>query len=297
MRRILVSLSLLVAGCPEAIDISAPDAGTDAGSDAGTRADSGDAGREDAGPEDAGPPDAGPADSGCEPSCLRGVACGEPDGCGGTCLGTCPNDFEQVCHGGLCNEHSWCPQAKCDLWAGVGCPADESCYLERTEGEITDIACRAPGTAIEGADCSSDFECADGHGCLLGRCRRYCCRPANQAFVESSDCPGAGFCARFFGVIGFCAHICYMLAETDCQEDQVCVVSNDFAGVSYCVESTPAASDEGGPCEFANDCKRGLYCHDATCKRVCDPATAAPCQSGTCDRPWSGAMFGLCPPG
>lgn len=286
-----VPLLLLLAGCPEVIDVAAEDAGADGGASRDTGADGGTG---DATPRDAGPADVGPPDSGCQPSCVRGVACGADDGCGDVCLGTCPNDFEQVCHGGLCNESSWCPQAKCDLWASVGCPAGESCYVEREAGEISDILCRAPGTVAEGQACAVDFECADGYGCWLGRCRRYCCRPPNQAFVESSDCPGAGFCARFFGVVGYCAHICYMLAETDCQEDQVCVVSNDFAGVSYCVESTSSASDEGGPCEYANDCHRGLYCHQNVCRSVCDPSASAPCQQGSCQRPWSTAMFGVC---
>jgi hypothetical protein len=278
---------VFVLGCPERIDVAEDSGLIDTGFDAGF----------DSGVVDTGVGDSGEVpDSGCEPECIRGVACGTDDGCGGACLGTCPNDFEQVCHGGICNMNSWCPQAKCDLWESVGCKPEESCYLTLdAAGQIDDIACTSPGAQLEGDGCATQTDCADGHGCLLGKCRRYCCRPPGMPFVPSSECGSARWCELFFDRIGFCESLCDMLDESTCAEDQICVVSAEYATINFCIESSDRASDVGGPCEFANDCKHGAFCRDNFCRQVCDLNGSNTClPSESCTQAFGSAGFGVC---
>jgi len=50
--------------------------------------------------------DAGPKDTGtCTPNC-DGKACGDPDGCGGQCVGSCPD-------GQTCNTTTYTCESKC----------------------------------------------------------------------------------------------------------------------------------------------------------------------------------------
>jgi predicted extracellular nuclease len=121
------------------------------------------------------PPDAGVADGGCTPDC-NGIACGADDGCGGQCVGTCPNAGEVcnpatfVCEGG----DAGVPDAGADD-AGVpdagvedaGVPDAGVADAGTTDGGIdctgtvahvviSQIATRGPGKAVPAAGSAND---------------------------------------------------------------------------------------------------------------------------------------------
>ncbi|MGB9600046.1 MAG: hypothetical protein ACPL7I_05800 [Myxococcota bacterium] len=138
---LLATLAFVFVGC------SAEDATTDAGL------------KKDAGPKDTGP---------CTPSC-DGKACGDDDGCGGKCVGSCPdgqtcnpNTFvcegcTPNCNGKFCGDDDGCG-GKCTACAN----ANETCNK-------TTWKCESGGScqSAEGGACNIDTNpCCEGLACV-----------------------------------------------------------------------------------------------------------------------------------
>lgn len=274
------ALVLAVAGClPDTGDFGGTDGGAAdlGGSDAGV-ADGGtdsDAAMDASAPGDMG----GPSDMGvdaCVPDCTIGGACGADDGCGGRCLGVCPDPDNEVCYGGVCSTASWCVSSACDVFSGTGCSVGDNCHpTYEDEPDLVETRCAAPGAGAEGEPCTTPDDCDLGLGCRLGKCRRYCCH-AGQLFTESSDhC--RGYCERVGARTGFCVATCNTRDPDSCPADQVCVLSGERAGLMYCIETVAPDVEAGEPCEFANACGHGLFCYDGACRTTCDPSMPTRC--------------------
>ena len=290
----LVGIALSIAlGCVPPIDIDVVDGSMDARADTASRdtSISRDAARDapqdtfqDSAPDSGGRLDA-PLDSGsdafdsstdvletedtavCTPSCTIGGACGADDGCGGKCIGVCPDPENEVCYGGICSSASWCLSGACDPFSGTGCVVGEACRAE-TSTEVA--SCGDAGVGLDGDACSAHEDCAGGFGCRLGKCRRYCCH-AGMLFGDSSDhCPG--YCERVGARLGFCVQTCNPRNPSSCDPDQVCVWSFERAGLTYCIESVAPDASVGDPCTFANQCAHGQFCFENICRLACDPA-------------------------
>lgn len=313
-KRFGLFLSLLVGGCfgdDFVIDDGGPgepdagerfDAGADGGTDGATDAAS-DAAQSDAGEPDAfdaaadvfdaGMLDGGP-DTSCIPSCVTGGECGADDGCGGRCLGVCPDDENQVCYGGICSMASWCVSSRCDPFSGTGCPSEDACYATPDPPNYIETSCEPPGVGVEGDTCVRAQDCSAGLGCRLGKCRRYCCH-AGQLFTDSSDhC--RGFCERIGARTGFCVETCSAQDRDACALDQVCVRSSERAGLTYCIETVAPDANEGDACTAANGCAHGHFCDVDTCRMACNP-TGTDCGPGfECVTVSSVARVSVCRP-
>lgn len=289
MTNAMVGLSCvlgLVACLPDTsgfgdVDGGPADLGPDAAADAATAVDA--SVRTDAAVNDGGT-DLGPGDAGvdaCVPSCIAGGACGADDGCGGKCLGVCPDPDNEVCYGGVCSTASWCASARCDVFSTTGCLVGDACHpTYEDDPNLIETRCAPAGAGFDGDACTSPDDCAAGHGCRLGKCRRYCCH-AGMLFGESSDhCPG--YCERVGFRTGFCVELCSTNDPATCEADQLCVWSNERAGMTYCIETVAPDAMVGDSCEYANACAHGQYCWDGTCRATCDPGATTPCVAGTC---------------
>lgn len=300
----LAALTLSLGCLPDAGGFSEVDAGSDGGRPA---ADFGvDAARPDAGDAgvvspDLGTPDAA-SDAGldlgvdaCVPDCITGGACGADDGCGGVCLGVCPNPDDEVCYGGVCTTVSWCVSSRCDVFSGTGCSSGDACHpTYADEPDLIETRCAPAGTGTDGAACTMPEDCAAGFGCRLGKCRRYCCH-AGMLFGESSDhC--LGYCERVGARTGFCVELCNTNDPSTCEADQLCIWSNERAGLTYCIETVAPDASPGDTCEFANACAHGQYCWEGSCRATCDPGAATPCATGACTTVLSTPGISVCLP-
>jgi len=80
---------------------------------------------------------------------------------------------------------STCPSAPCDLVQQCGCSSPQVCDLDSAALPSGGTECRDvlnPGN--EDDDCGGVFDCASGHVCIGGTCRKYC--------NVDPDCSGDG---------------------------------------------------------------------------------------------------------
>jgi hypothetical protein len=121
----------------------------------------------------------------CVPDC-DGAACGDSDGCGGTCDGYCPAGEE--CRDGRCRCVPDCGGAACGDSDGCGgtcdgpCPTDEHC---------TSSGCECDGSLRRG----STGRCVRSCGGLLGSLGYYddgggCCASGCAAGIRQAGGPG-----------------------------------------------------------------------------------------------------------
>ena len=113
----------------------------------------------------------------CTPNC-SGKTCGS-NGCGGSC-GTCA--LGKSCSAGTCVAD---PNA-CDPVLDVGCAPTEGCWLLSNEK----TACSITGSGTHGSSCSTTSNCAGGHGCFAGTCRKLCQRDSGAGCVGNQVCNG-----------------------------------------------------------------------------------------------------------
>ena len=216
----------------------------------------------------------------CVPHCTVGGSCGAEDGCGGRCLGVCPDPDNEVCYGGFCSEVSWCASSRCDPFSGTGCSTSETCNPTFDDPpNYVETRCIAPGSARQGEACEQVEDCAAGLGCDVGKCRPYCCH-AGQLFTSSTEHCRGGFCERFGSRLGYCVEACHGEGPDACAEDQLCIRSSERAGLMYCIESVAPEAQPGDTCEFSNSCAHGQFCHRNICRLRCEPEGIA-CPSST----------------
>jgi len=187
----------------------------------------------------------------CVPSC-GGAACGDPDGCGGACDGTCAGE-DEVCEAGVCVPQG-CQPLTCEE-AGVDC-----------------------GVTLDGCDWILDCGgCPQAETCLGGVCVPDGCDPdcAGQGCGESDGC--GGIC---FGPCPFTAQIC-VDGECECQGvdcdgaacgdpdgcggicDGTCVELNDECVEGVCVCGGTICGDD---C-----CGQDELCEEEVCVPACTP--------------------------
>jgi formylglycine-generating enzyme required for sulfatase activity len=154
----------------------------------------------------------------CQPDCAT-KACGDPDGCGGTCqTGTCPTGEE--CQAGKCVCKPDC--------AGKDCGADDTCGGKCLTGPCPDpnASCNAGVCKCDFVDCSGKC-CASGDVCAAGAC----CTP---------DCAGLEC-----GPDPKCGTSC-----GTCATGQTCMSS----GKCSCKMPPPTKSCTGGWCTVPAGC-------------------------------------------
>jgi len=169
---------------------------------------------------------------------------------------------------------SACATAPCDIYAQCGCEATPGavCDLDGTMLAAGATACRQD--LLHGDEtlaCTRDTSCAARHGCIGGRCRRYC--------MTDDDCPGeGGLCAihptfnsqQIPGVTN-CSTDCVPTQATNpsCPPAWACHIfvddptptvpdNGDDRFMSDC--TAPGAGAVGAACTNNGSCAAGLDC-------------------------------------
>jgi len=196
------------------------------------------------------------------------------DACSGRLCACGPEDAPQSCgadeEGTRCVD---CDPLRADC-AGPGCcPTSLGCYPD-AEG----FACATPSATARGewGACTMHTDCADGHICLDGVCRKACdterldtnTRPLVCGLLcqDTPDAPS--------DVCG-----CDLHADA-CRQGQGCYVDGD---ARVCLEPAATAAAAGEPCDAPNACEAGLVCIDGSCQEPCLPSktpTGMSCSAG-----------------
>ncbi len=195
----------------------------------------------------------------CAPSCSEEAVCGDDDGCGGLCQGTCEM-VGQVCTEGVCA----CEFALCD---DVCCGEGQACFGG---------ACCVP-------DCANAW-CGGDDGCG-GLCQGPCdspfmvCDEEASCLCEFVECPDFGCCPE--GAL--CTPDCCVPV---CAEDALCGDGDGCGGVcdGPCLDPEDHVCVEGACCE--PDCG-GKFCGDedgcgGECMGPCPDCWTHTCVAETC---------------
>ena len=209
-------------------------------------------------------PDTNPPDTICTPVCTS-KHCGDNDGCGGKCQGTCVNGL--TCCGGTCASLGSDP-ANCGT-CGKSCGADGTCFAG---------ACATCTPDCTGKNCGSD-------GCG-GICHSACSDPANPFCIQGTCQPCTPSCTNAAcGDADGCGGRC----------QGTCATGTCTAG--YCSTCTPICIGKGcgdpdgcgGKCTTGT-CLGGTCGADGTCGASCVPS----CVGKTCGNNGCGGSCNNC---
>lgn len=182
-----------------------------------------------------------------------------------------------------------CPTGqKCAPWHGGG--GEASWNAARCVGLTGDALPGEPCVAPEGPyggvdDCGAGSLCWDLDEGNHGTCVLMC----TGTFSEPI-CPPASLCVSASDqVFSVCSPPCNPLTQ-DCPTDEICISSIDKWFCS--VDGSGREGQFNDPCNFSNDCDKGLACLDAaTASESCDVQAAYCCQplckypGGPCPNP------------
>jgi hypothetical protein len=158
------------------------------------------------------------------------------------------------------------------------CPPGQTCRPIKTASGWKS-RCRADtGLKGPGKSCIFEQECEAGLFCINspnGWCTPACCPDSNEPCgggmcnVEADITNGQG--PEFVYMCSF-APECELLTENACASGQECHLSDATQGLATCIGPSGNQSDEGGPCQFLNDCKDMQHCTappDNVCRYYC----------------------------
>ncbi len=143
------------------------------------------------------------------------------------------------------------------------------------------------GLLDKGMKCGQHSECKAGLLCVDKKCSPFCCPDNNE------PC-GGGICdiQLNFNDTGWAMMCSYAttctLFEGTCDEGSYCHVADAKQGLAVCDEPTKNVQDEGGACQFRNDCKESALCNNnppdmGICRHLCDTTkTNQPAEKGGC---------------
>jgi hypothetical protein len=198
--------------------------------------------------------------------------------------------------------------------APLTCPASSAPYSTLDKGTCDLLAqnCTNPGEACEPASvsgvfkpkcvqndglkgvktpCSASSECQGGLYCVFGLCSPVCCPATNEPceggtcnieFAGETNNYGAGEHIRL------CSFLvqCELLTASACAAGTECHVQDAATGLSLCVPPNGANVQEGGACQYINDCGDMQECFGGVCRyycRVSDAGAGTPGLGGCID--------------
>jgi hypothetical protein len=191
----------------------------------------------------------------------------------------------------------------CTYPAGDACSVDPQCgcpYGQKCGTGTGAAACTNVGSALEGARCTGDIDCAAGLTCFNGVCHSYCQQ-------INTPCSAGGECLHVTNDTSqalICLSDCKLAPDT-CAAGEACVA---FMANGVFVSDCRAAGSmtRGSICTSISDCAPGLGCDtqsgSSTCLPWCELSpTATGCSSGTCSRfntpvAIDGITYGYCYP-
>lgn len=190
-----------------------------------------------------------------------------------------------------------CGEGECDFLEQTGCGSNEGCYfLVPQGGDAPEALCEPVGVGVDGDGCADYVDCAGGHHCLDGVCRKLCCTggvgmcPDGQRCTVELSGSGVAVCA----VPDECSPLA---SAADCGAGQGCYPISD-QGFVMC--SSAGAVLEGAACTYADSCAPGLVCSDqgsgSRCHRACALGGSDCAAEQTCSALSGFDDFGICTP-
>jgi len=178
----------------------------------------------------------------------------------------------------------------CDL-LNQDCENNEHCDVNTNANPPTTL-CKPQkdGLGPKGEECGSTKECKSGLRCVLGHCSPYCC-PSNHEPCAGGICdvqvsfPNEGW-------VMMCSYLpACTLFESNCEEGTYCHIGIAEQGLAVCDPPSDNLQEEGGVCEFRNDCKESAICNKnapdgngklGICRHLCDTAKGGEPEKGGC---------------
>lgn len=167
---------------------------------------------------------------------------------------------------------SLCPAGTCNYQTSAGCPVDEpSCVPALAMNNTSAPSCEAAGPGASGGACASWTDCAAGHICVTGVCRKLCCggdwtgcASADEHCVQTLQLQGSGGAAVATGAM-LCLPVntCDALAPSSCKTPGATCQIVDPTGATACFPEGTGGSL--APCP----CKGGFLCVAGACRRLC----------------------------
>ena len=175
-----------------------------------------------------------------------------------------------------------CPAGSCNYQTAAGCQSSETCRPGVTNNSLEVFpGCVPGGSGVAGDACvpwADPSDCAKGHFCAAGICRRLCCGSDWSACDADTSCyrplflrlggeqdpmdvsTGAGLC--------FPTGTCSVLDVDSCAAEpgNTCKLV-DPTGAEACLPSGPG--QVGDDCSNPDACGPSLSCVGERCRRLC----------------------------
>jgi hypothetical protein len=165
---------------------------------------------------------------------------------------------------------SLCPPGACNYQTNAGCSPPEGCIPYPDGQGNAPPTCFPLGQGASGAACQSADQCALGHLCAGGTCRKLCCGgdwtgcPAGESCIQGlSISDGNGGTLKTGAMLCQPVNTCDALDPyTGCPVGTACQIV-DPTGATACFQEGNGGSGE--PCP----CKGGFLCVSGECRRLC----------------------------
>lgn len=161
------------------------------------------------------------------------------------------------------------PNGECDLLQ-QDCPAGQTCKPVSSSGAFTTKCLPSNGLKTITKPCTQDSECAKGLFCIFDQCTPPCCPDNDEPCMGGTCNVNVAFGDQF---AMFCTFLqqCELLTENACPPGNDCHLQDTKQGLAACTPPSGMVADEGGDCEFLNDCHDMQFCYapDANTQPVC----------------------------
>ena len=168
-----------------------------------------------------------------------------------------------VCDGSYTNV----PKGECDL-LNQDCGPGMTCWPAQVSGAWTTKCQAAPGLKGAGSLCTANSECEAGLFCIgpqdMRQCIPACCRTTDEPCGGGQCNLEVSFDNSTFLYMCTYAQQCTLLTMDACPAGTECHVEDPQQGLASCSPPSDQQVDEGGPCEFINDCKDMQNCTTET---------------------------------
>jgi hypothetical protein len=170
---------------------------------------------------------------------------------------------------------SACAPGVCNYQTQDGCEVEEACrpQFNALEPEVSP-GCEPAGTGKAGSACASGPDCARGHYCAAGVCRRQCCGADWSACGEGESCIRSLEVRAGGQIIPAGVDLCFPIGTCDpldsssCAEhpDRECKIVDPNGGVACAPKSSQTL---GEACSPPDVCQQGLACVSGVCVKLC----------------------------
>ncbi|RYZ08424.1 MAG: hypothetical protein EOO73_08215 [Myxococcales bacterium] len=180
-----------------------------------------------------------------------------------------------------------CAAGECNYQTQDGCSSAQACRPQFS-ADAPDVhpGCEPAGAATAGEPCAAQGDCARGHFCAEGVCRKLCCGGDWTGCDASERCFRALQVKAGGQVIDSGAQLCFPVGTCDPLDPKSCANEPgreckivDPTGAVACAPQSSAKL--GDPCAPPDVCSQGLTCVGSRCVKLC---AYEACKEPSCSR-------------